>query len=87
MVDIQLRERITGIVEISGDATARPSIEGSFEESSLYSRHELRSNSETRKWKRYQTRVMSKAKGKLVAFEVVQSNFVGKLASFLAGVL
>ena len=90
VVDIQLRERTTGIVQITGSsdaAVARPSVEGAFEETSSYSRQESQTISEHSQWKRYQTRIIGKAKGKLVVFEDIQNEFVDKLASSLAGVL
>ena len=90
VVDIQLRERSKGYVNIAGgsDASAtRPSGGGAFTEQSSYSRQESQSYAETSDWKRYQTRVIGKAKGKLIVFDDVQNDFVKQLSSSLAGVL
>lgn len=89
VVDIQLRERAKGTVEIAGSSglsAERPSGGGAFSEHSAYSRQETQSYSETSQWKRYQTRVVGKAKGKLIVFEDVEQDFVEKLASSIAGV-
>ena len=89
VVDIQLRERAKGTVEIAGSSglsAERPSGGGAFSEHSAYSRQETQSYSETSQWKRYQTRIVGKAKGKLIVFEDVEQDFVEKLASSIAGV-
>ena len=88
VVDIQLRERSKGAVKIAGDSrvsATRPTGGGAFSEHSAYSRQQTQTYSETSEWKRYQTRVVGKAKGKLVAFEDVQQNFVGQLANSVTG--
>ena len=89
VVDIQLRERAKGTVEIAGSSglsAERPSGGGAFSEHSAYSRQETQSYSETSQWKRYQTRIVGKAKGKLIAFKDVEQDFVEKLANSIAGV-
>jgi len=89
VVDIQLRERSKGVVEIagsSGTSATRPSGGGAFSEHSAYEREETQSYAETSEWKRYQTRIVGKAKGKLVVFDDVQHDFVVRLANSIAGV-
>ena len=88
VVDIQLRERSKGQVQIAGSSetsATRPSGGGAFSEHSAYSRQETQSYSETSGWKRHQTRIVGKAKGKLVVFEDVQQDFVVRLANSIAG--
>ena len=88
VVDIQLRERAKGVVEIAGESglsVTRPSGGGAFSEHSAYSRQQTQTYSETSEWKRYQTRVVGKAKGKLIAFEDVQQNFIRQLGSSVTG--
>lgn len=89
VVDIQLRERAKGEVRIegSGDLSAggdgraemgRQGFQGAQSSQSDYSRRETQTYSETSNWKRYQTRILGKAKGKLVVFEDVQGDFAAK---------
>jgi len=88
VVDIQLRERSKGSVEIAGSSglsAERPSGGGAFSEHSAYSRQETQSYSETSDWKRYQTRIVGKAKGKLIVFDDVEPDFVDRLARSIAG--
>ena len=88
VVDIQLRERSKGSVQIAGTSQLsadRPSGGGAFSEHSAYSRQEEQSYSETSEWKRYQTRIVGKAKGKLIVFEDVELDFVDRLARSIAG--
>ena len=88
VVDIQLRERSKGQVHIAGSSetsATRPSGGGAFSEHSAHSRQETQSYSETSEWKRHQTRIVGKAKGKLVVFEDVQHDFVVRLANSIAG--
>lgn len=88
VVDIQLRERSRGSVQIAGKSQLsadRPSGGGAFSEHSAYSRQEEQSYSETSEWKRYQTRILGKAKGKLIAFADVEQDFVDRLARSIAG--
>ena len=88
VVDIQLRERSKGSVEIAGSSglsVERPSGGGAFSEHSAYSRQETQSYSETSEWKRYQTRIVGKAKGKLIVFDDVEQDFVDRLARSIAG--
>ena len=69
----------------SGLSVERPSGGGAFNEHSAYSRQEEQSCSETSEWKRYQTRIAIKAKGKLIAFDDVEQNFVERLGRSIAG--
>lgn len=88
VVDIQLRERSKGSVQIAGSSglsAERPSGGGAFSEHSAYSRQETQSYSETSKWKRYQTRIVGKAKGKLTVFDDVEQDFIKRLAGSIAG--
>ncbi len=99
VVDIQLRERIKGeknqvfIEGSSGSSAQGDDQAGSREQGfasgqdsqSSYSRRESQTYSETSDWKRYQTRILGKAKGKLVVFEDVQQDFAVKVASSIAG--
>ncbi|MGQ4808792.1 hypothetical protein NKDENANG_02181 [Candidatus Entotheonellaceae bacterium PAL068K] len=88
VVDIQLRERSKGAVQIAGSSglsAERPSGGGAFSEHSAYTRQETQSYSETSEWKRYQTRILGKAKGKLIAFGDVEQDFVDRLARSITG--
>ncbi len=92
VVDIQLREQIkgNGVVRIAGNSaqsTRQTAGSGAIRENSAYSQQQTQTYSETSNWKRYQTRVIGKAKGKLVAFEDVEQNFINQLASSVTGLL
>lgn len=96
VVDIQLRERSKGEVLISGSSgssaggdsssrSGKQSFDGVQGSQSSYSRSETQTYSESSNWKRYQTRILGKAKGKLVVFEDVEQDFATQVASSIAG--
>ncbi|MCY4042792.1 MAG: complement resistance protein TraT [Candidatus Dadabacteria bacterium] len=94
VVDIQLKERASGEVKIEG-SSAMSSSQGLEHESDLgdnrggsessYGRRETQTYSETSRWKSYRTRVIGKAKGKLIVFEDVRRDFAEQLANSIAG--
>lgn len=96
VVDIQLRERAAQGVTITGSSgsSARggggaraegQGFSGSQTSQSGYSREETQTYTETSGWKRYQTRIIGQAKGKLIVFEDVRRDFAEKLADSIAG--
>ncbi|MGI9558056.1 MAG: complement resistance protein TraT [Thermodesulfobacteriota bacterium] len=94
VVDIQLRERAQGRVNIKGSTGSSSSQDlghssdlgdNKGSSKSIFSRKETQSYSETSEWKSYQTRVTGKAKGKLIVFEDIQQDFVNQLTDSIAG--
>ena len=94
ITDVEIRERAKGTVKRSGattvdssqnsdtdDSTAGTGTESNQEISST----ETETYEETSTWKRQRTRMIGKAKGKLVVFEDVQIDFATKMARAIAG--
>ncbi len=97
VADIEVRERIkSGIIKREHKATRKTTKEAESHADLADSRDsggqtitqastEV-SEGETSTWKRHQTRMVGKSKGKLVVFEDVQGDFAMKIAKSLAGV-
>lgn len=94
IMDVEVRERAKGTVTRSGetniaqsqnsstgDNVADTSVSGSQGISST----ETESFTEQSTWKRHRTRVVGKAKGKLVVFEDVEQDFAVKMIRAIAG--
>ncbi|WP_423908279.1 complement resistance protein TraT [Candidatus Spongiihabitans sp.] len=94
IMDVEVRERTKGTVTRSGetnilksqnsstgDNVADTSVSGSQNISST----ETESFTEESTWKRHRTRVVGKAKGKLVVFEDVEQDFAIKMIRAIAG--
>ena len=94
VVDIQLKERAAGEVRIEGSSGMSSSQDLGHKSElgdnmgrseSSYGRRETQTYSETSQWKSYQTRIIGKAKGKLIVFEDVRRDFAEQLADSIAG--
>ena len=94
ITDVEVRERAQGTVQRSGstnlndsqDSTTDDSVAGvSGGSSQSISSTETETYAETSTWKRHRTRMIGKAKGKLVVFEDVQIDFATKMARAIAG--
>ena len=95
IVDVELRERIGSGGEVQREGTQNLSFSSSqtdgLDGSTIGNTGEeiegevIETFSETSKWKRHRTRVLGKAKGKLIAFEDVESDFAEKLSRSIAG--
>ncbi len=88
VVDIELRERAKGRVTREG-TTSQSSVQvsggGAFVDSTTGSSSETQSYSESTDWKTKRTRIIGKAKGKLIRFRDIEQDFTDKLASSIAG--
>ncbi len=94
ITDVEVRERAKGTVHRSG-ATELSSSQEASNNNDVYgantgsnesiSNTEVETYEETSTWKRHRTRMIGKAKGKLVVFEDVQKDFAVKMARAIAG--
>lgn len=94
ITDVELRERAQGVVTRSGktnfdrdqNTANSESLSGDAVSATESNRStQTESYTETSNWKRYRTRMLGKAKGKLVVFEDVQQDFAVKMARAIAG--
>lgn len=86
IVDVELRERIkSGEVRRQGSQSLDFSSTQLAGSSESIRGGESETFTETSEWKRHRTRILGKAKGKLIAFEDVQADFVEQLARSIAG--
>lgn len=88
VVDIELRERAKGVVTRQGSST-QSSVQlgggGAFVDSTSGSSSETESYTETSEWKTKRTRIIGKAKGKLIRYRDIEQDFTLKLANSIAG--
>ena len=96
LVDIELRERLKGEGVRQSNFSEESNVSSSQNSSGLgdttsETSHTASSDketyTETTQWRRHRTRIVAKAKGKLIAFGDVRQDFAERLAKSIAGLL